>query len=391
MEPQSLASLCSLAEIITQTSNWKTALDALIAALRSAIIFDNVAIFRSNSDEHISDVAYARALGRGKSGEADVAWGENIANQVLSVGRTVLQEPERSLDANRLNYPYLLGLPLKAPGQMTGALVFVRFGGPVYTQEHIQIATLAASLISVLFEREIWQAKIAECETMRQQMNLQEEFVATISHELRTPLGFIKGYTTTLLREDTEWDPVTQREFLTIIDEEADHLTDLIENILETARLQSDTLQMTFQAVNMERIIRDVAVRAQARYKGMRISLDLEPVLSIQGDAVRLAQVIENLLSNAAKYAPDSPVSIRLRSEQNRVLISVADQGPGIPPQHLPYIFDRFYRVPDEKTHPGTGLGLFICRQIVQMHHGQIWAESEPGHGVTFFITLPAD
>ncbi len=391
MEPDCLASLCLLADIVTQTSNWKTALDALIEALRSAIIFDNFAIFRADANGQISDVAYARAVGRGKSGEADVAWGESIANQVLSVGRMVLQEPQVSLNTDRLQRPYLLGLPLKAPGQTIGALIFVRFGGPVYTEEQIKIAILAAALVSSLFEREIWQEKMAECEAIQRQMNLQEEFVATISHELRTPLGFIKGYTTTLLREDTQWDAATQREFLTIIDEEADHLTDLIENILETARLQSDTLQMTFQPLALERVIRDVVVRAQTRYKGMRILLDLEPVPLIQGDAVRLAQVIENLLNNAAKYAPGSPVSIRLWQEKNRVLISVADQGPGIAAQHLPYIFDRFYRVSDGKTHPGTGLGLFICRQIVQMHHGRIWAESEPGHGVTFFLALPCN
>jgi len=389
MEPDSLASLCLLADIVTQTSNWKTALDALIKVLRSAIIFDNFAIFRSDAHRQISDVAYARAVGRGKSGEADVAWGENIANQVLSMGRMVLQEPEANPNTNRLQRPYLLGLPLRSPGQTIGALVFVRFGGPVYTEEQIKIAILAAALVSSLFEREIWQEKMAECESIQRQMNLQEEFVATISHELRTPLGFIKGYTTTLLREDTKWDAATQREFLTIIDEEADHLTDLIENILETARLQSETLQMTFQPVALERVIRDVVVRAKNRYKEMRIALDLEPIPLIQGDAVRLAQVLENLLNNAAKYAPGSPVSIRLWKEQKSVLMSVADQGPGIAAQHLPYIFDRFYRISDGKTHPGTGLGLFICRQIVQMHHGRIWAESEPGRGVTFFMSLP--
>ncbi len=389
MNPQSLESLCTLSEIVNQTKNWKMALDALIAALRQALIFDNFAIFRTDSDDRLTDVAYARAIGRGKSAEADVAWGESVASQVLASGQLVLQSPEDENHPDRLRQSYLLGLPLKSPEGILGVLVFVRFGGPVYTPQQIQLATLASALVASLFERERWQEKMAQCETIRRQMNLQEEFVTTISHELRTPLGFIKGYSTTLMRDDTEWDPATQREFLSIIDEEADHLTSLIENILETARLQSDTLQMSFQPVNLEGIIRDVVLRVQNRQKDMRIQLDLSSTPPILGDAVRLAQVFENLFSNASKYAPGAPVHVRSWVEKKQVWASVADKGPGIAGEFLPFIFDRFYRVPGEKTRPGTGLGLFICKQIVQAHDGRIWAESEPGNGVTFFVVLP--
>lgn len=390
MDAHNLAALCDLAQIVSQTDDWKTALNSLVVALRRAIIFDNFAIFCPDAGGQMVDVAYARAVGRGKSSGEEIAWGEGIANQVFSSGQMSLLEPNDSESVgNRLKRPYLLGLPLKSPHSVLGVLVFVRFGGPPYTQEQVQIAILASTLVSHLFEREIWQDKIMQCEAIKRQMNLQEEFVATISHELRTPLGFIKGYTTTLLREDTQWDVATQREFLTIIDEEADHLTDLIENILETARLQSDTLQMSFEPLRLEGIIRDVILRAQTRYKGMRLSVDLKPVSPIQGDATRLAQVFENLLSNAAKYAPDSLVEISLWEEQERNVVCVSDHGPGIAPEYLPYIFDRFYRIPNDKTHPGTGLGLFICRQIVQAHGGQIWAESKPGQGAEFYVALP--
>jgi signal transduction histidine kinase len=110
----------------------------------------------------------------------------------------------------------------------------------------------------VLFEREIWRETHTELHDLKRQMQLQEDFVSTISHELRTPLGFIKGYSTSLLREDTTWDPETQREFLMIIDEEADRLSVLIENVLESARLQSRTLQLRFQPLRLDAVIRDV-------------------------------------------------------------------------------------------------------------------------------------
>jgi signal transduction histidine kinase len=219
-------------------------------------------------------------------------------------------------------------------------------------------------------------------------MQLQEDFVSTISHELRTPLGFIKGYSTSLLREDASWDVETQREFLSIIDEEADRLSLLIENVLESARLQSRTLPLRFQPLRLDSVIRDVVTRLRARYKNLEVRLNLVTASSMHGDGVRLAQVFDNLFTNAQKYAPGSPIHVRLQKKGQSLLVSVADQGPGIPQESLTLIFERFYRVRTEKA-TGTGLGLYICRQIIDAHRGKIWAESAPGQGTTFFIELP--
>jgi signal transduction histidine kinase len=204
---------------------------------------------------------------------------------------------------------------------------------------------------------------------------------------LRTPLGFIKGYSTTLLRNDTTWDVATQREFLTIIDEEADHLTALIENVLESARLQSNTLPMNFQPSRIDSIIRDVVMRTQLRYKDIEIKVDL-PAILVQADSVRITQVFENLVINAIKYAPGSPIIINAKQEKEDLHITVTDYGSGIAPEHLTHLFDRFYRVPGQSA-SGTGLGLFICRQILLAHKGKIWVESTQGEGTTFHILLP--
>jgi signal transduction histidine kinase len=110
---------------------------------------------------------------------------------------------------------------------------------------------------------------------------------------------------------------------------------------------------------------------------------------SIQGDGVRLAQVIENLFTNAIKYAPGAPIDISLEQGEDHVRIAFQDHGPGIDRESLPFIFDRFYRARNEKTITGTGLGLYICQQIIQAHRGKIWAESDPDQGTTFFIELP--
>jgi signal transduction histidine kinase len=282
-----------------------------------------------------------------------------------------------------------LGLPLHLNETGQGALVFVRFGGPPYEEDHIAIATFAATLLGMVFERIIWHETHSELHDLKRQMQLQEDFVSTISHELRTPLGFIKGYSTSLLREDTSWDEETQKEFLTIIDEEADRLSLLIENVLESARLQSRTLPLRFQPLRLDAVIRDVITRIRVRHRDLDVSMDLKYIPPIQGDGVRLAQVFDNLFTNAIKYAPNAPIVVLLEQVGESVIVSFVDRGPGIPQESIPFIFDRFYRVRSEKSVTGTGLGLYICKQIIEAHRGKIWAESNPGQGTTFFIELP--
>jgi signal transduction histidine kinase len=390
MDYNTLEYLQRLMKSAVQADDSRDAIETFLATLREQFVFDNVAVYLQDESTQTLEVAHARAVGRAKSAEADAAWGGIIASQVLAKGQVLLQDPRTDTPSDdRLHQAYLLGLPLRNDGLIKGALVFVRFGGPLYEKDHLRIASLAAELISLFFERIAWKETSNKLHELRRQMQLQEDFVSTISHELRTPLGFIKGYSTSLLRQDTSWDESTQREFLTIIDEETDRLAQLIENVLESARLQSKTLPLRFQPLRLDAILRDVAARIRARYKEIDINMDIEAVPSIRGDGVRLAQVFENLFTNAVKYAPGSPIGVSLKRLKQAMLVSFNDQGPGIPQDSLPFIFERFYRVRSEKSVTGTGLGLYICKQIIDAHRGKIWAESQPSQGTTFFIELP--
>jgi two-component system sensor histidine kinase KdpD len=376
--------------IASQVGHSRDTLEQFLTALRREFVFDNVAVYFPDETGKALDVSYARAVGRAKTAEADAAWGETFASQVVKKGSILLQDPQPGVQADdRLHQAYLLGLPLRKNDSVVGALVFVRFGGPPYEEEHIKIASFAASLLAILFERLRWNETHSELHDLKRQMQLQEDFVSTISHELRTPLGFIKGYSTSLLREDTSWDAETQREFLEIIDEEADRLSILIENVLESARLQSRTLPLRFQPLRLDAVLRDVITRLRVRHKDLDVSMDLKYTPQIQGDGVRLAQVFDNLFTNAIKYAPGAPITVLLEQVGEKVIISFIDRGPGIPKESLSFIFDRFYRVRTEKSVTGTGLGLYICKQIIEAHRGKIWAESSPGQGTTFFIELP--
>ena len=371
--------------------DWKNALDSLIESLRDVLIFDNLAIYITEENGETSEIAYARAIGREKQAEADANWGEDIASQVIKKEEIILQVPEKKQNKkNRITDTYLVGLPLKASGKILGAMSLIRFGGPEYTEEHVEFAEFAAVIVSYIFEKRALEKSIKELEAVQRQMRLQDDFVSIISHELRTPLGFIKGYSTTLLREDTNWDEETRREFLTIIDEETDHLSELFEKILESARLESKTLDMNFQPLRLDALIRDVITRIDARHENLDITFNNSSEKFIQGDSTRLAQIFENLFSNALKYAPQAKILISVEEKNDStVQITFTDNGTGIPKEHLPFIFDRFYRVPNQPGKAGTGLGLFICKRIIQAHHGKIWAESEDQKGTSFLIQLP--
>jgi len=389
MDNQSFSYVNELLKAINWTGDTRLVIEKFLAVLRREFVFDNVATYLQDAETGTLEIVYARAVGRAKNAEADAAWGEDIANQVLSKKQPLIREPESASDSeDRVHQAYLLGLPMHADGILNGALVFVRFGGPAYTEQHVTVATLGAALLSVLFERRAWRKMNDEMGKLQQQIQLQEDFVSTISHELRTPLGFIKGYSTSLLREDASCDAETQHEFLTIIDEEADRLSLLIENVLESARLQSKTLPLRFQPLRLDAVIRDVATRIRVRHKGLDVRLELQAPANIQADGVRIAQVFENLFTNAVKYAPGSAVIVGLKQAGHLLVVTFTDHGPGIPAESLPLIFERFYRLRTENA-TGTGLGLYICKQIIEAHRGKIRAESTPGQGTTFFIELP--
>jgi signal transduction histidine kinase len=222
---------------------------------------------------------------------------------------------------------------------------------------------------------------------------MKSQLLSTVSHELRTPLASIKGFATTLLRDDVEWDDASRREFLAIIDEESDRLTELIGNLLDMSRIEAGTLRVEVEPTDLRPIVLDTA----AEFRVMTHIHDIETNLPsslppVMADPRRARQVLRNLVENAVKYSPDGGlIVLTVRARADDVQISVADQGIGIEEQQLPHIFDRFYQVDSASTRKvgGSGLGLSICKAIVEAHHSSLWVESQPGVGSTFYFTLP--
>lgn len=387
-----LNAVYAIARVVAETLDTETGLDTVFRLSRTIFIFDVVSLFLQDEESGELEPSYALALGRGRDREADLPWGEPAALEAFRSGQTLLrQEDLGPASGDRDRRRDYLALPMMVGGRVVGGLVFGRFGGPTFPPEHIRLAEFIAWHVGQLLENRRMAARIASLEAQRQLARLQDEFVSTVSHELRTPLGFIKGYVTTLLRRDAEWDSAAQAEFLHIIDEEADRLRELIDNLLDSSRLESGSIGMTREPTRLAPLFRSVAERAQAAFPEMPVTLDIEDGLPIiELDSTRIAQVLDNLLSNAAKYAPGAPVVVRARLLDGSIRIEVHDSGPGIASEHTTQMFQRFYRVPDtQRSVRGTGLGLYICRKIVESHGGQIGVESQPGRGTRFFFTLP--
>jgi signal transduction histidine kinase len=396
LRPQELEAIYAISRAVARAVDTEPILDEIIRLVRSVFIFDNMVVYVVRQNKTL-EPTYARAIGRGRFREAELAWGESIAHEAFQSRQTIIRQEtapqSRRDDEDRTSLRYFLGLPLNLGEEAVGALVFIRFGGPIYSPDHIHLAEFIATHVAQLLGRRLLVERVANLEAQRKLDNLQDGFIAMISHELLTPLGFIKGYATTLLREDTNWDDTTRREFLTIIDEESDRLRELIDNLMDSSRLQAGTLRMTFQPVRLDTFLRDIALRAKTRAEPINVHLELQETgLQIQADPTRLAQIFDNLLGNAAKYAPGSLIDLILDTKDEMVRIQVRDHGPGIEQEHIEHLFKRFYRVPGKSTSlRGTGLGLFICRQITQAHHGEINVNSKIGEGTTFTILLPTN
>ena len=387
-----LNAVYAIARVVAETFDTEAGLDAVFRLARTIFIFDTVALYLQDDESDEFEPIYARALGRGRSKEAELAWGEPAAAEAFRARQTVLRKEDAGpIVQERDRRRDYLGLPLLVGGRCVGSLVFGRFGGPSYPPEHIRLAEFVAWHVGQLLENRRLSRRIATLEAQRELARMQDEFISTISHELRTPLGFIKGYVTTLLREDIQWEESRRQEFLRIIDDEADRLRELIDNLLDSSRLESGTLSMTLEPTRLPPIIRDVVKRVQGAHPDMQIAVDIPeekfPILRL--DSTRIAQVLDNFLNNARKYAPESHVEVRIRRQERNILVEVEDQGPGIAPEHLSHLFERFYRVTNDQSIRGTGLGLYISRKIVEAHGGEVGVESELSKGTRFYFTLP--
>jgi signal transduction histidine kinase len=288
----------------------------------------------------------------------------------------------------------ILALPLSGP---TGTVI-----GVIYVFRHLSAARFQSTDLDVLsiFARQaaatIQQARLAAATHAERQRleSMQSSFVSIVSHELQTPVSIIKGYAGTLARPDGPWSRDTVIRVAHTIEEECDRLYRLISDLLDISRIQAGRVAMTIGDVDLPDLAETLAERSRPRAPTHQFATDFPPEFPIiRGDREKLRQALGNLIDNAIKYSPaGGTITIGGRAERDHVIVFVRDQGIGVPRDEYLRVFERFHRVDTSlsRSTQGVGLGLYICRVIVEAHGGQIWVESAgSGQGSTFYIRLP--
>jgi signal transduction histidine kinase len=277
-----------------------------------------------------------------------------------------------------------VGSITQAEGWITARDGRRRYIQSTYTIQRDAQEVFVGAIVNV---RDITQQKI--------ESEMQNTFISVISHELKTPVSIIRGYAEMLARPDVTWQPTQIRDSLQIIIDEADRLTREINSLLDVSRMQLNAMQIEPSTWSMRQLIAQICQRLDARAQLQQIHFEIripEEMPDVHADRERIRVVCENLLTNALKYSPNSGVvRITARADNGMAIISVSDQGIGIPADEQSKIFERFYRIDNRlrRETQGFGLGLFLAKAIIEAHHGQIWVESRANHGSRFFFSIP--
>jgi signal transduction histidine kinase len=335
---------------------------------------------------------------RRRIGDDEVAWLERLASAAAGAlercaEHAALQAVERRLAAALEELPAptalweaegtlvvanaayrRLDLPGGAPsGPLDGRETEIAVGEPPRTFV-VTARALAEGRYVLAHYREITRERDA--------LRAKDELISVVGHELRTPLTSIRGYSQMMARQ------------LGVVQAQVDQLNRLIGDLLESARADGVASTLERAPVDLVEVARAAAERFQGAHQGRELRLDLNEVPLVHGDRMRLGQVVDNLLGNAAKYSSgETEIELSVRAEGGHVVLVVRDQGIGIAPEHVPHLFDRFYRAPGQHTleQSGLGLGLSIVRDLVAAHSGRIWVESDgEGKGSAFCVLLPA-
>jgi DNA-binding response OmpR family regulator/signal transduction histidine kinase len=229
---------------------------------------------------------------------------------------------------------------------------------------------------------------------MEELEKLRNEFLGMVSHELRTPLSTIKGMAATVLRSRGSLSPGESLQFFQVIEEQVDHLTDLVNDLLDMSRIEAGAFAVSVEPTDLPSVLEEAIKHFSRGHSNHQVQLQIpEGLPEVEADWRRVLQVLTNLLDNAARISPTTaPITIELEHDGDYVMVHVRDCGPGIPQERLPHLFRKFTRIDENNDgkNSGIGLGLAICKGIVEAHGGRIWADSsEEGNGTTISFTLP--
>jgi signal transduction histidine kinase len=370
---------------------------AFVQELRNLLPFDRAAILLAEgSSARVMATAGVGADDYLEPGTAITVPG-SILDAVIEEGRTIYRE-----DIADQRYPEEAGLlalgvrarvlaPLQLGTRSIGALAISRTEPASFREEELGLVTLLGRLVATAVQNlRTYEAERATVDEVRRLSALRADFVSLVSHELRSPMAAVIGSARTLQARWRELRPEQREAFLAVIADETTRLAALVGDVLDTSRIEAGTFGYRFDEVDLAEVLRDSVAAAEIGQDEVRLTAELPRALpSVRGDAERLRQLVDNLISNAIKYSESGgEVTVDVVAEDGHVVVHVRDTGPGIRPEHHSQIFEKFGRATGSAK-PGTGLGLFLSRSFAEAHGGSLDVESAPGEGACFTLRLP--
>jgi signal transduction histidine kinase len=329
----------------------------------------------------------------------EVPSGTYVAGRAFTENRSLIvddapqQDPEHADQYRRVSAQVVLVAPIRGEQRPLGVLVAYAARQPIFADDDIALLELLADHVAVLLETRALARQASGMQAREEAARLKEEFLASAAHDLRSPLTVVLGQAELLERRvrrdpDRPLDPTG----VARLAREARRLRDLVNNLLDAQRLEQGGLGIAREAADIAELVEDVVTDQRQEGRSVHLTPADGPLVALI-DRTRLVQVITNLLENARKYGLDRDPEIVVRPGADGARIAVVDHGMGIPEAERERIFERFYRASNAQrvTDTGLGLGLYICRRIVEEHGGRIWHEPTPGGGSTFVLTLPLD
>jgi K+-sensing histidine kinase KdpD/CheY-like chemotaxis protein len=311
----------------------------------------------------------------------------------------VLQDARSSRDRLisvlvRDGHQSVLAVPVATAQKVNGIMIVATLAEHEFTPLEISLIRAISREVAIAITNTQLLEESSSAKALRDLDTMRSELLANVSHELRTPLAAIKGFASSLLQPDITFDDETRHSFIQTIDTEADKLSHLIDDLLLMSRIEAGAFQAKKEWFEVYEIIGPIRDRLYniAIKHNLTISMpDKLPLLLVDGP--RIGEVITNLVENAVKYSPEaSEIKIEVEVLGRQFITHVTDNGIGIPRENLPLVFDRFNQLANKNgRRKGSGLGLSICRGIVESHGGKIWIESEPGKGARFSFSLPIE
>ena len=397
---EELMALNAIATTMSQSLDMGQTLDATLEKLLEVIDIDGGWIQLLAEDGHTLSMVAHRGFSQELLEETrTLRVGESITGKVAETCQPIVLEkvsddPRPKVEtAKQENLHTFAGVPIKSHDRVLGVLGVFSREPRMLSPLKIQTLTSIGHQIGVAIENTQLAHTASEVEMCRELDRMRAVLIANVSHELRTPLGLIKLACSTLQRSNVDIDRETQLEFLQDISDEADKLEKIVSNLLDLSRVENGWMSLEKQPVDMGRLAGNVVQDMKIQFPSRQfVHAFPSTPLVVTADPERLEQVLRNLLGNAIRYSPEGgPITVRGRRTKEKIVISISDQGIGIPPKDLESVFDRFYRVENEVTQRarGAGLGLAVCRDIVEAHDGRIWIESTLGERTSVFFDLP--